>query len=565
MATTAASELVVIQGSASRALPVLTAGEREGLGARPAEGYGHLPIELLRTERNCYVFDAHRVCFLPVEPVAFDLLAILRERPVSLDELIARLPQHPAGEVRSAHRALLEAQAEGFLVPYRFERAARHTNDEYREVLSRRMGGFTIFITTRCNLGCSYCIYGGQYNQHAELSQTPMPWETLQATMDFLARHSPESPQVRLDFFGGEPLLAFPTLARSVRYLKSLLPAGKPQVVVTITSNGTILTDAILDFLLEHDVYLQFSIDGGRASHDRARPFKGTDRGSYDLILRNLQKIYDRDPRYFQTHMRLKGVLTTEGVEEDDTEFFAHPLVGLIAAEGHFIYLNLEPHYDLAKDTDYFERLDRLGRRLLAVRGAETEADLLGSLNPKQRALYHHTFGLFFDAQAIQEVYFAGSAAVPFAKGCLTGFQEGAVSPNGDISICLKSAKGDNFVIGNVLEGRWYFEKIQQLNALFHHDWAGCSSCFVQRFCELCYEKLNGEVGQWASGRRKFCDFNRQRYRTIFHYMLRVLEENPALWKHVDHVIDLKLQRERASAGDDAARYSSRSLYSSPE
>jgi uncharacterized protein len=525
-------------------------------------GYGYLPVELFRTDRSFYVFDARNVGFLEVDAVAYDVLAVLREREAGLDELIGLLPRHPEGEVRAAWNDLEEVQAEGFLLPYRFQRVPRHENSEYEEVLSRRMGGFTLFVTTQCNLGCSYCIYGGQYEQHEKLSQTPMAWETLRAAMEFLAKRSGESKQIRLDFFGGEPLLAFDLIDRGVRHLKSILPPGGPAVAVTITSNGTVLTDRILDFLLDNEVYLQFSIDGGRESHDRFRPFKTSGRGSFDVILGNLQRIHDHDPEYFRTHLRIKGVLTTEQVDHDDPEFFGHPLVRSIVENNAFIFLNEEPHFDLAKDDDYFERIDRLGRKLLEREGAQGEAELLEGLNPKQKALYHHTLGRFFELQAVNRVYFDGRDATPFIKGCLTGYQEGAVSANGDISICLKSAKGNNFVIGNVIEDAWYFDKIRGLNTMFHHDWSGCSSCFLQKSCDLCYEKLNGDEGTWVSGRSRFCEFNRARHRVLFETMLRVTERNPALWDEFESALRERLAGEEPSPEDDAARYASRNLLS---
>lgn len=524
-------------------------------------GYGYLPVELFRTDQGFYAFDARNVGFLEVDAVAYDVLTVLRQREAGLDELIGLLPQHPEDEVRAAWSDLAEVQAEGFLLPYRFQRVPRHENSEYEEILGRRMGGFTLFVTTQCNLGCSYCIYGGQYEQHEKLSQTRMSWETLRAAMEFLAKRSGESKQVRLDFFGGEPLLAFDLIDQGVKHLKSILPPGGPAVAVTITSNGTILTDRILDFLLEHEVYLQFSIDGGKESHDYFRPFKTSGRGSFDVILGNLQRIHDRDPGYFKTHLRIKAVLTTELVDRDDPEFFGHPLVRSILENDAFIFLNEEPHFDLAKDADYFERIDRLARRLLEREGASGEAELLEGLNPKQKALYHHTLGRFFELQAVNRVHLDGRDTAPFIKGCLTGYQEGAVSANGDISICLKSAKGNNFVIGNVVEDEWYFDKIRGLNTLFHQDWSGCSSCFLQKSCDLCYEKLNGEEGLWVSGRSRFCEFNRARHRALFETMLRITERNPALWEEFEAAL-----RERLSGGepaeDDAARYASRNLLS---
>ncbi|HET9225283.1 MAG TPA: hypothetical protein VFR31_01335, partial [Thermoanaerobaculia bacterium] len=151
-------------------------------------------------------------------------------------------------------------------------------------------------------------------------------------------------------------------------------------------------------------------------------------------------------------------------------------------------------------------------------------------------------------------------------KGCLTGYQEGAVGASGDISICLKSANGGNFVIGNVVEGEWYFDKIRSLNTLFHRDWSGCSSCFLQKACDLCYEKLNGEEGLWASGRSRFCEFNRERHRVIFGAMLRIAERNPALWEEFESVVSERAGSKGLVPEDDEARYASGTLLSgSPE
>lgn len=542
---------------------VLTPEENQRLKNGYEQGFKYLPIELFRTDQSYFVFDARNVCFLEVEQVAFDMLAILREKNASVEELVSSLPQHSEDDVRNAYQDFLDAQKSGLLMHYEFQRVPRHQNHEYQEVLSERMGGFTVFITTKCNLGCSYCIYGGQYEQHEELSQVLMPWETVKATMDFLERHSRKSDQVRLDFFGGEPLLAFNMIEKGVQYLKSIIEPGGPKVEITITSNGTVLNDRILDFMLEHDVFLQFSIDGDRDSHDGNRFYKSSKRGSFDVIFANLRKIYDRSPEYFRDKIRIKGVLTNESTESDDFEFFNDPLIRIVIGEGHFTFLNLEPHFDLAKDEEYFAGVHSLGRKLLEMTDLKTESDILERLNLKQRSLFHHTLGHFFESQAINQVYFDGLDATPFTKGCLTGYQEGAVNSNGDISICLKSAKGKNFVIGNVLQGEWFYDKIRELNSRFHADWSGCSSCFVQKMCDLCYEKMDGTAGQWVAGRTKFCEFQRQRYRVTFDYMLRLAEQNPALWQDLERLIRERLASESSESQSDSDQFGSRSLFSS--
>ena len=313
--------------------------------------------------------------------------------------------------------------------------------------------------------------------------------------------------------------------------LKSILASGGPRVDVTVTSNGTVLTDRILDFLLEHQVYVQFSLDGGKSEHNLHRKFKHSSKGSYDTILKNLEKIHARDPEYFRTHLRLKGVITPETIDVEDSEFNAHPLIRDLVGDCRLTMLQKEPNYDLAKDHEYFEMLDPCSGKTLLRRDCANESELLQGLNERQRLFYIFTFGRFFESQMVKAKYFGESDSTPFTKGCLTGYQEGAVGTNGDISICLKSAKGDHFVIGNVMEGQWYFDKIRALNTTFHDDWEGCRSCFLQKVCDVCYEKLNGEDGQWVAGRAKFCEFNRERHRVIFRYMLNVMTNNPRMWE----------------------------------
>jgi len=87
--------------------------------------------------------------------------------------------------------------------------------------------------------------------------------------------------------------LAFDLIQRSVAYLKTILGPDRPSVTITIASNGTILTEEILSFLIEHKVLFQFSIDGDKEIHDRNRRFKSGNHGSHDLVKKNLQRIYD--------------------------------------------------------------------------------------------------------------------------------------------------------------------------------------------------------------------------------------------------------------------------------
>ncbi len=497
-------------------------------------GYSRLPVELFRTERGFFAFDARRVTFLEIDRVVFDLLEHLRVADPDLAELKKSLPQHSGRDVGEARKCLKRIQEKGYLVPYPFSRCSPYEEANYRENLSSRLSGLTLFITTRCNLACSYCIYGGQYSRYPGLSQTPMSWETARNALDFLIRNSSCSRRVELDFFGGEPLLAFEMIRRCLAYLEGFLRADGREVVSTIASNGTIMSARIAEFLISKHVHIQFSLDGGRESHDRNRQFRGSCRGSFDLVFRNLEFLAQRDPDYFRKCVHIKGVLTADTIGQGDDSFFGHPLVRTVAGEGNLALLVKETQYDLAEDAQYFDLLREMGRALLEMSGVRTLSQLLAPLNFKQRFFFDLTFGQFTDVQAVNKFYFGASDQVRFLKSCLMGYGPAAVSPNGDISICHKAT---SFVIGNVNEGRWYFDRIMEFDARLYEDWPQCASCFAQRFCDLCFEKLQGNANAWNDSRSRFCEFTRRKFRTIFDYMLRILERNPKLWKDLDRMV----------------------------
>ena len=201
---------------------------RDGLAEEALDcGFHHLPVELFETRRGCYAFDAKRVVFHAVDRSTFEMLRILREHDLDPQALVARMPAHAEPEVRRAWSGVREAQERGYLQPYAMARKPRHDAESIERVLTTELGGFTVFVTRRCNLACSYCIYGGRYRRYDALLDETMSWETARNMLEFLLSNSRNSPSLRLDFFGGEPLLAFDLITRSIAYLEGRLGSGR--------------------------------------------------------------------------------------------------------------------------------------------------------------------------------------------------------------------------------------------------------------------------------------------------------------------------------------------------
>ncbi len=500
--------------------------------------FNYLPCQLFATEKGRYVFDAKKVVFLEVESPTFDVLRILRQKRETLGGLVASLPELDPEEIREAFEEIRGLQKRGYLKPSPFVRAMPFDRAKFEHILSNAMTGLTVYVTTRCNLACSYCIYGGNYGRYPEFVRTDMSWKAAKAMVDFLVERSSESQTIRLDFFGGEPLLAFDLIRRSLGYLKSRVTPRGSEVEATIASNGTIMTREILDFLRGERIYLQFSIDGDRDVHDSRRRFRGSGRGSFDRVLKNLELVHKSDPEYFAHFIRIKCVLTLDTLGRADDPTFGHPLLKALNDEGFLSLVVQEPNYDARRDSAFFREIRRIGQKLLAAHGLATLDQLLALLTARERSFFELTFGQFYDIQAVNKFYFGSSRKVPFTKGCLMGSGDGAVDPGGNIRVCHKAT---SFIIGNVIEGRWDFDRIWDLYSRLYRGASECSSCFVQRFCELCFEKLDG--GDWDRSRGQFCDFTRRQYALSFSFFLRILERNPQIWQDLEHIVSRRMKQ----------------------
>jgi len=328
-----------------------------------------------------------------------------------------------------------------------------------------------------------------------------------------------------IDFQRSNPLLAFPKIKRIVSILKDRFLQRNQELMIAVTSNGTVMNEEIIDFFVENNILLQLSIDGSQTIHDSYRKFNGSDLGSFDTVLKNLRLIFDRNSGYYMNNLRLKVVINSESMDISYEDFFDIPLINALIEKKKFIMIDKTPHYDLSKDDDYFVKINKLSEFLFQKEDVSTIKELLEGLTYKNKNLYFATLHNFFDIRVLNHLHYDIAKPVPFSKDCLIGI-EGVVNPDGSISIC---SNANIFIIGDVIEDAWYFEKIAEYDKL-KYSLINCKKCFAQRFCSLCYEKINHRDIQLDSQVENFCNFTRYYYRTIFGIMLKILNKNPKLW-----------------------------------
>ena len=229
------------------------------------------------------VLDVNSGAVHVVDRLSYELLDDL-EAPLPEkcpQQLIDRLQDdYSSADIQEAYAELYGLYQNGFLF----------SADEYAP-FAAQMGpapikSMCLNIAHDCNLRCSYCFAAqGDFGHGRKL----MPLEVGKAAIDFLIEHSANRHNLELDFFGGEPLMNFEVVKQVVAYARSLEKEHNKNFRFTLTTNGVLLNDEVMEFCNREMANVVLSIDGRKEVHDYMRPFR-KGKGSYDLILPKFEK-----------------------------------------------------------------------------------------------------------------------------------------------------------------------------------------------------------------------------------------------------------------------------------
>jgi uncharacterized protein len=236
-------------------------------------------FKTFRTYKHPYVYDRHT-----------NSLVMLTE-----DEY-RELSQVEKGELPAAQSPVIRKyQESGMFKPNVVEKIEHPGTNVIEQHLKTRMKQLILQVTQQCNLRCEYCVYSGIYDRNRTHSNQRMTFETAKKAIDFFLERSWELTEINISFYGGEPLLEFDLIKQCVEYTKSQTE-GK-RIRFNITTNGTLLSDSTVDYLVENNFYLSISLDGSQEEHDVNRKFINGD-GSFDTIIENIKRTKKRYPEF---------------------------------------------------------------------------------------------------------------------------------------------------------------------------------------------------------------------------------------------------------------------------
>ena len=383
-------------------------------------------------------------------------------------------------------------------------------------------------VTDACNLKCEYCVFGELYSGFDERLSRNLSFENAKAVIDYLVVFwekqtlTTVKPPLSIGFFGGEPLMNFPLIARVVSYIKSL--GLSREITYSITSN-CLLLDRCMDFLAENDFYLLCSLDGDKQADAYRVRHDGTP--SFDKVYKNLKLLQETHPSYFESdRVGFNTVLHNLNNIQDVVAFFKK--------EFNKTPMISEVNYAGVRD-DQKMRYEKIFRDLRQdLCRNDNKAELAKDLDledPEQSSLMfylkNNTGNVFRSYNDLLSENTTGRRTL--TGTCLPFSRKMFVKVDGKIMQCERIHH--NFVAGMVRNGEVTLdlnEICDTFNGYLDNIRPHCARCAGSRICSKCFFNIKDIETTHAKCDEFLTPADRREYENN---LLRYLYEHPELYR----------------------------------
>lgn len=385
-----------------------------------------------------------------VDEVTYDMIPLFLKD--TREEIIDRLKaEYPQSEIEEAYEEITVLADNGQLF-------TEDTYENYMGQFKTRptvVKAMCLHIAHDCNLACRYCFAEeGEYHGRREL----MTFEIGKAALDFLIANSGNRRNLEVDFFGGEPLMNFEVVKQLVVYGREQEKLHDKIFRFTLTTNGVLLNEDIMEFANREMANVVLSIDGRREVNDRMRPFrKGT--GSYQLIVPKFQKLAElrNQDKYY-----VRGTFTRNNLD------FSKDVLHL--ADLGFKQISVEPVVAQPEESYALQEED------LPKLYEEYDNLAVEMIRRKKEGNDFNFFHFMVDLEG-------GPCVAKRLSGCGSGTEYLAVTPWGDLYPCHQFVGNEEFYMGNVFEGVKNTELRDEFKCCNVYAKEKCQNCFAKFYC----------------------------------------------------------------------------------
>lgn len=312
-----------------------------------------------------------------------------------------------------------------------------------------------LHIAHDCNLGCRYCFAEeGEYHGDRSL----MSYEVGKQALDFLVANSGNRRNLEVDFFGGEPTMNFDVVRKLVAYGRSLEEPYNKNFRFTLTTNGILLNDEIMEFANREMANVVLSIDGRKSVNDYMRPTRNG-KSTYDIIVPKFQKFAELRN---QTNYYVRGTFTHHNLD------FSEDVLHL--ADLGFKQISVEPVVAPPEEPyaiqeadlpQLMEEYDKLAKEMV------------------RREKEGNGFNFFHFMIDLTQ----GPCVAKRLSGCGSGTEYLAVTPWGDLYPCHQFVGQEQFKLGNVYDGIQAEEIRDEFKLCNVYAKEKCRNCFARFYC----------------------------------------------------------------------------------
>jgi uncharacterized protein len=300
-----------------------------------------------------------------------------------------------------------------------------------------------VHLTHDCNLRCPYCFTGDKFDRE-------MPIETARRTVEFIVDYAKQHGQRAVfSFFGGEPMMAWPTLRDMVLHAEKVAAEAGVTALFRMNTNGMLIKDEHLKFFEEHDLIFILSIDGNKAMHDLERVTE-SGAGSFDVLAKKLPRFLEHNP----------GLMASVVITPGNVHHAADGLAFLF--DTGFRFIIVKPDVTQAWSRDHIAELERQYERVADDYLARTRRGDDLYLNLVDDKWINHAKG-----------------AEGISIRCDVGSSQMSIAPSGNIYPCVRWVKEDEDTVprlGDVWNGL-VPERMDQIRAESHAPKQPCGGC----------------------------------------------------------------------------------------
>ena len=333
---------------------------------------------------------------------------------------------------------------------------AQDTFEATAKQFKKRQGvikAICLHVAHDCNLACKYCFAGkGEYDGPKGL----MSLETGKRALDFLIEQSGTRRNLEVDFFGGEPLMNFDVVKQLVAYARSIEKEKNKNFRFTLTTNGVLIDDDVIDFANKEMSNVVLSLDGRKEIHDRFRvDYAGN--GSWEKIVPKFQRLVNARGK--------KGYYMRGTFTHANPDFLEDIRTMLDLG---FTELSMEPVVTAPNDPSALTEADR--RIVMEQYEKLAELMLKRDAEGKPFTFYHYMIDLK-----------GGPCIYKRISGCGSGTEYMAVTPWGDLYPCHQFVGDEKFRLGDIWHG--------VSNTAIQNEFASCN-VYAREECRDCWARL---------------------------------------------------------------------------